>query len=71
MKSHYKKLLTYQNFLAAEFGLYYFEEKKNAEIALQCNISVRTVETHIYHALKLLQKAVLAILLILLFAKML
>ena len=53
------------------FTLYYFEEKKNAEIALQCNISVRTVETHIYHALKLLQKAVLAILLILLFAKML
>ncbi|WP_446775996.1 hypothetical protein [Macellibacteroides fermentans] len=37
-------------------------------MALQCNISVRTVETHIYHALKLLQKAVLAILLILLFA---
>ena len=50
------------------FTLYYFEEKKNTEIALQCNISVRTVETHIYHALKLLQKAVLAILLILLFA---
>lgn len=50
------------------FTLYYFEEKKNTEIALQCNISIRTVETHIYHALKLLQKAVLAILLILLFA---
>lgn len=41
------------------FTLYYLEEKKNTEIALMYNISVRTVETHIYKALKILQKILL------------
>lgn len=37
------------------FLLSYMEEKKNAEIAYMLNISVRTVETQIYKALKSLR----------------
>lgn len=47
------------------FSMYYIEEKKNAEIAVLYNISVRTVETHIYKALKILQKILILILSIL------
>jgi RNA polymerase sigma-70 factor (ECF subfamily) len=37
------------------FVLAYIEERKNAEIAVQLNISVRTVEAQIYKALKTLR----------------
>ena len=37
------------------FTLAYLEEKKNVEIAEQLNISVRTVEAHIFKALKILR----------------
>ena len=39
------------------FVLAYIEEKKNAEIAEQLQISVRTVEAQIYKALKILRNA--------------
>ena len=39
------------------FVLAYIEEKKNAEIAEQLHISVRTVEAQIYKALKILRNA--------------
>ena len=41
------------------FILAYLEEKKNAEIAEQLHISVRTVEAHIFKALKMLRVALL------------
>jgi RNA polymerase sigma-70 factor (ECF subfamily) len=37
------------------FVMAYIEEKKNAEIAEMLHISVRTVEAHIFKALKLLR----------------
>ena len=40
------------------FKMTYNEDKKAAEIAQELNISVRTVETHIYKALKTLRKIV-------------
>jgi len=39
------------------FTLAYLEEKKNMDIAEQLNISVRTVEAHIFKALKILRNA--------------
>ena len=39
------------------FKLAYLEEKKNIDIAKELNISVRTVEAHIFKALKILRNA--------------
>lgn len=38
------------------FKKFFIEEQKHTEIAKELNISVRTVETHIYQALKFLRK---------------
>ncbi|MDR1458999.1 MAG: RNA polymerase sigma-70 factor [Bacteroidales bacterium] len=42
------------------FTLAYLEEKNNAEVAQMLNISVRTVESQIYKALKILRKILTA-----------
>jgi RNA polymerase sigma-70 factor (ECF subfamily) len=44
------------------FKLTYIEEKENAEVARMLNISVRTVESQIYKALKILRNALTAFL---------
>lgn len=46
----------------------YFEEQKYADIALEMNLSIRTVETHIYNALKFLRDKLIMLGMILLFA---
>lgn len=43
------------------FQLSFFEDKKNSEIASLLNISVRTVEAHLYKALLFLRKELLSI----------
>lgn len=44
------------------FKKFFLEEQKHADIALELNISVRTVETHIYQALKFLREKVIMLL---------
>jgi len=43
------------------FRLSFFEDKKNSEIAETLNISIRTVESHLYKALTILRKALISI----------
>ena len=38
------------------FKKVFFDERKHADIAKEMNISVRTVETHLYKALKFLRE---------------
>jgi hypothetical protein len=46
----------------------YLEEQKHSDIATQLNISVRTVDTQIYKALKIIRDHLLPILVLLFFS---
>lgn len=48
------------------FKKFFLEEQKHADIATELNISVRTVETHIYQALKFLRERIVTLLALLL-----
>jgi len=49
------------------FKKFFLEEQKHADIAIELNISVRTVETHIYQALRFLREKVIMLLIFILF----
>lgn len=66
LKSVYKTVLTLPEQCRRIFTMYYFEEQKSSDIATKLDLSVRTVESQLYKALKLLRKTLVPALIILL-----